>query len=124
MASYKFGDQTGMPNHNGIWQPVRWRTLLGYARNYTKMDRSQLAGIVPDNVAQLFAEDASWKSDETSGNKTKYPTSIEKRLYSGLLLGTAAQTEATAQQTLMGSARERWQIPIYEDPFTLAALYA
>jgi len=53
---------------------VRWQTTLGFARNYTIMDRSQLAGILPDNVAQLFAEDASWAEAETKRLPLKKPS--------------------------------------------------
>lgn len=122
VASYAYGSQTGAPTHNEVVQPVRWKTALGYQRNFTVMDVSQLAGALSDSSKQLLAEDAQWKEDENTSNKTTYPTSILKRLYSGIYVGSDCATEAGVQQTLMETARERWRIPIYEDPFTLAGL--
>ncbi|MGE3741424.1 MAG: hypothetical protein AB7I59_18180 [Geminicoccaceae bacterium] len=120
VKTHTFGTQTGLPSME-IVQPPRWKTSVSYQRNYMVLDRSRLAGAVSDADAQLLAQDAQWKSEETATTRVKYPTSFEKRLFSGLWSGSDAQIEATAEQSLFSSPRERWRIPIYEDPFVLAS---
>lgn len=125
VATYAFGTQTGLPSMKEVVSVPRWKTSISYQRNYTPQDRSQLAGAVTDSNAQLYARDAQWKYEENTVVHTKRPTAYEKRTYSGLWSGSDAQTEATAQNGLLddghgGTLCERWRIPIYEDPFTLA----
>lgn len=121
VKTYAFGDQTGIPMMTEGVRPPRWKTSLSYSRNNTIVtDRSQFPLIVTDALAAIYGRDAFWVSAETGTTFAKYPTAFEKRVYSGLWTESDAQAEATAQQTLMALPRERWDVKIYEDPFTLA----
>ena len=120
VKTYTFGDQTGIPTMTESLRPPRWQTWAAYQRNYFIVDRSQLAGAVSDADVQLYTQDAQWKYESYGVTQAAYPTSFARRFYSGLWDGTDAQNEASSQQLLLRAPYERWDIPIYEDPFTLA----
>jgi hypothetical protein len=125
VATYAFGTQTGLPSMKEVVSVPRWKTSISFQRNYSPVERSRLAGAVSDSDAQLYGQDAQWKYSENTTVHSKNPAAYEKRTYSGLWSGTDAQTEATAQNGLLddgngATLNERWRIPIYEDPFTLA----
>ncbi len=115
---YEFGNQTGAPEMMESVRPPRWKTSISYQRN--NLQGGRIAGIIPDALKVVFTQDAQWASEVTETTYNKYPSAIEKRTYSGLWDEADAQTEATAQQTLLSTPLGRWRIPIYEDPFVLA----
>lgn len=119
-VTYTFGTQTGLPAMTESIRQPRWKTLVSYQRNNAVRDRSRISGIVTDSLASIFAQDAKWQSDEDSAVHTAYPSSVEKRVFSGMWNSADAALEAQRQQALLEVPRERWRIPIYEDPFTLA----
>lgn len=119
-VTYTFGSQTGIPAMTESVRPPRWKTSVSYLRNNLPQERSQLAGIITDSLAVTYGQDAQWAFEATETTYNKYPSAIEKRIYSGLWDEADAQAEATAQQTLLALPLGVWRVPIYEDPFTLA----
>lgn len=119
-VTYAFGTQTGLPAMTESIRQPRWKTSVSYQRNNAVRDRSRISGIVPDALASVYAQDAQWESDADATVYANYPSSIEKRVFSGLWESADAAVEAGVQQALLEVPRERWRIPIYEDPFTLA----
>lgn len=119
-AVYAFSSQTGEPQMTESIRPPRWKTSLSYRRNYHPQDRSRLAGILTDTLVSTYSQDAQWASSADATIYADYPTAVEKRIYSGLWDSAEAAAEAIVQQALLLPTRERWRVPIYDDPFTLA----
>lgn len=119
-VTYTFATQTGLPAMTESVRQPRWKTSVSYQRNNSIRDRSRISGIVPDALASVYAQDAQWASDENSTVHTNYPSSIEKRMFSGMWEAADAAVQAGVQQALLEVQRELWRIPIYTDPFELA----
>jgi hypothetical protein len=126
VATYTWpNDMADLPSQLEVFQDPRWKTTLGYKRNYSVQDRAQIAGAVTDANAQLYGQDAQWVTGETTSQRTYWPTSPEVKLLSGFYGSSDASTEATRQKTLFqgfptGAILERYKIKLREDPFTLA----
>lgn len=119
-VTFTFGTQTGLPAMTESVRQPRWKTSVSYKRNNAIRDRSRISGIVPDAMASVYAQDAQWASDEDATVHTNYPSSVERRMFSGMWEAADAALEAGVQQTLLEVQRELWRIPIYTDPFNLA----
>lgn len=119
-VTYAFPDVVGEPQMVESVRPPRWRTSIGYQRNYTIMNRSMLAGVISDSDAQRLAEDALWEFDADATVYANNPTAYEKRVFSGFYVDTEAAAEAAVQQAIFEDPPELWQVQIRTDPFTLA----
>lgn len=103
----------------------RWKTTLGYKRNYTIQEASTLAaGVGPGNV-MLYGQEAQWSTIETANQRTYWPTAPEVKMLSGFTtLDLTFLAEVLRQQTIFqgiptGSRLlERIKIRVYVDPFT------
>lgn len=119
-VTYAFPDVVGEPQMIESVRPPRWKTSLAYQRNYTIMDRSQLAGSLSDANVQLYAQDAMWAFDADATVYANNPTAYEKRIFTGFYVDTEAATEAALQQAIFEDPPELWEVQIRTDPFTLA----
>lgn len=119
-GTFAYGSETGEPQMAESIRPVRWKTSISWQRNYFPQNRSRLAGIVPDSLIALYTQEAQWASSADAGIYADYPTAVEKRVLSGLWDPDEAAAEAIVHQAVLLPTRERWRVPIYTDPFTLA----
>lgn len=111
-------DFSGEPEQLETYQVPRSQTYVGYSFNYTKQDPSALAGSLDAATIAIYNQDSFWANQASAVPLWKQPTAQVFRVQSGFTNLTAAQAEATRQQSIMGVRRERWTIPVPCAPFS------
>ena len=120
-ATYTWPNGCGYASNLEGYQVPRWKTILGYQRNYTIQQTSQLAGSVAAVNVPIYGQDAQWVEDETAGQKTNWPGAQAVKYHSGIWAKSGeADADVVRQQAIFDTQVQRWRIPINEDPFTLA----
>lgn len=110
-------DFAGEPSQLDTYQVPRRATYLGYQRNYTVMNDSQLVEAVDPSDRNYLRNESLWVNKQSDTPLWKVPTAQTVRVQSGLDLESQANLEAIRQQTIMGTRRERWLVPVGCDPF-------
>lgn len=110
-------DFAGEPSQLDTYQVPRKSTFLGYKRNYTVMNDSQLVESVDPSERNYFRNESLWVNKESAFSLWKVPTAQSIRLQSGLDDESSATAECIRQQTVMGTRKERWLVPVACDPF-------
>lgn len=110
-------DFGGEPAQLGTYQPPRRATIVTWERNYTIQDASRLAGAVAQADRVIWGQPARLASSASSSIATAWPTSATVAVPGAYRDESAALAEASRQQLLMSTRRERWSIPVPCDPF-------
>lgn len=99
--------------------PVRrGATLMGFARNYTKLAVNQIAGSMQGTAAALvYQSDTSFTTSRDSWIAAAYPSAPVVTINGGFVYQADAQVEGDRQQRLFRSVREAFEIPVAIDPF-------
>lgn len=119
------GPDAGIDGVPALGSPVlqtqgspRQATYLLYARNHTMQTPDQLAaGIAGSDEAARYGEPGLLASDTDSLLARAWPTAPIVSAESGLALLAPAQAEASRQQRLRRTARQRVRLPVDADPF-------
>lgn len=129
LATYTWPDDfVGAPTALETFADPRYRTTLGYQRNYTVQARSTLAGSVSDADAALYSNPSGsqWASaDNGLGQRTDWPTSTDVKRHGGFTAYSPAKDEATRQNLMFRGhptdfrVKERYQALIVDDPYTM-----
>ncbi|MFO1158421.1 MAG: hypothetical protein U1E60_06255 [Reyranellaceae bacterium] len=119
-VTYRFPDQCGTPEQLEAYQVPRWKTIIGFQRNYTLLDDAHLAGTVADVNRPIFAAEAQWETAETVGQKSTWPGAAAVQMLGGYADSSGAAAEAPRQQAIFATQRQRWRVALNEDPFVLA----
>lgn len=101
-----------------IYQVPRRATYVGYRRNYAQQGPSQLAGVVSQADAVIYAQRTRYGLEYDYSVTVFFPTSQPVYVDGGFLNEVDATAEALRQQNLMNVRHERWRITIYMPPFT------
>ncbi|MCX7366274.1 MAG: hypothetical protein NTV97_31280 [Alphaproteobacteria bacterium] len=111
-------DFAGEPKMMDTYMAPRRASYVGWARNYTPQDPSQLAASVDQAQALIWAaqQRLALASDDFQANV--WPTSAVVATAGNFALESAALAEARRQQSVMGVRRERWTVPVPCDPFS------
>jgi hypothetical protein len=119
-VTYTWPDGCRYASNLETYQVSRWKTILGYQRNYTILDDSRIAGSASDANRVIYKQEAQWVEEETTSQKTTWPGAQSVKHYSGLhALSGVADAEVVRQHAIFDTQVQRWRIPINEDPFTL-----
>jgi hypothetical protein len=106
-------DFAGEPQQLDSYQVPRKATYIGYQKNYTLQDASQLAGEAVDAGDALIYGQASLYAHSDSANPSwLWPTAQIVRRDGGFDALEPAFAEAFRQQSVMEVRRERWSIPV------------
>lgn len=106
-------DFAGEPQQFDTYQVPRKETFVGYQRNYTVQDASQLAGVAVDAGAKLvYSQPTLYAPSGTSFPTWLWPTAQVVKVDGGFRDHDPALFEALRQQGVMGVRRERWDIPV------------
>lgn len=127
LATYTWPDDfVGEPTALETFADPRYRTTLGFQRNYTIQPRSRLAGGVSDADAELYGAESQWGSaNNGTGQRTNWPTSTDVRRQAAFNAYSPAKDEATRQSLMFrghptdARVKERYQALIIEDPYTM-----
>ncbi len=125
-----FVGQNGEPAAlESISQP-RYRSTLGYRRNYFPQDEAKLAGAVSDADRLVYGREASFVGYETTSTRLTWPLARHVTTFSGFNHVTDAETDAgaevTRQQALFLNVptaarnKERIQVTVRDDPYVVA----
>jgi len=110
-------DFAGEPAQLDTYQVPRYATFLGYKRNYTIQNASQLLNAVEPIDRIIYAQESLFQSVQSTVPLWKIPTAQTIRIQSGLDDAGTTLAECRRQQGIMGQRRERWTIPIACDAF-------
>lgn len=95
----------------------RWKTRIGWRRNYGPQSRDQLAGSVSQTNATIFAGETRYAESVNATVNDLYPTAREVTINGGFWLLAEAQIEADRQQIMMEKERRRFRWEMEIDPF-------
>ena len=110
-------DFGGEPTQLDSYLPPRRATYVTWARNYTIQDASRLAASVTSDQALIWGQAARLASSVSGFTPSIWPTSAAVAVPGAYRDEADALAEASRQQILMSTRRERWSIPVPCDPF-------
>lgn len=99
------------------YQLPRRNTLMGWRRNYTKMETNQIAGSVSQANSSIYQGVGNFAPAENLWVAAGYPSADVVTVDGGFETEAAAQAEANRQMRLFGQVREVFSIPAQIDPF-------
>lgn len=99
------------------YSPPRQATYVGWQRNYTPQTRDQLQTGVTEAAATIYANPLRVEGSVSAANATVWPTSQIVTVNGGFRYQAAADLEASRQQTIFGTRRERWGVTVPMDQF-------
>lgn len=97
--------------------PPRRTTLMGWARNYTRMSADQIAGSVSQFESAIYQADTRFTTSDDLWVAAGYPTAQVVSVNGGFDEEAAAQREGDRQSRLLRTRREAFEIPAVIDPF-------
>jgi hypothetical protein len=96
----------------------RWKTKIGWRKNYGPQTRDALAGSVTQDLATIYEGVSRYAESFSDGLTAVYPTAREVTLNGGFWDEVDAQIEAERQQAMMVKERRRYRWEMQIDPFS------
>jgi len=95
----------------------RWKTKIGWRKNYGPQTRDALAGSVTQDLATIFEGVSRYAESKNEAINGLYPTAREVLIEGGFWDEVDAQVEAERQQIMMEKERRRYRWEMQIDPF-------
>lgn len=99
------------------WQLPRRSTVMGWKRNYSPLNVTQIAGSVSQADSAVLQAEARFATSQNLWVSSGYPSAPVVTIDGGFTTEADAQLEADRQARIFSKVREALEVPVVMDPF-------